>query len=80
MPHGVCAHCKTEDVWLVGRGLCGTCHKKKDIRFQYKLKNGRTEEDTAGDHLPEPTQEELDAMIAERMKNLPAWWRHDTSE
>lgn len=28
-------------------------------------------------HLPEPTEEELEVMIVEQMQCLPSWWKKD---
>lgn len=44
------------------RGLCRTC-------------DGRRAYDERAD---EPTAAELDAMVAERMKDLPAWFHADS--
>lgn len=71
MAHAVCAHCK-EYRWMNGRGLCQRCHKNPEIREAHEpIRNCATGR--------EPTDEELEAIIAEQMANLPDWW-NDSSE
>jgi hypothetical protein len=63
-----CLHCERER-YIQGRGLCGTCHGKPEVRDRYAPSHhGRI-----GD-WSEPTAEELDRMIAEQLTDLPAWW------
>lgn len=73
MPHGVCKHCGGPPRWLAGRGLCTPCHKNLEIRDQYPLLRPRNSSDDR-DREYEPTEAELDALIAEQMRCLPAWW------
>lgn len=69
-----CLHChQTKD--LAGRGLCHSCYGKKGVRCEYPPLNGRGGGNYA--HRTEPTEEELEAMIAEQMKNLPPWWEKE---
>ncbi len=62
-----CEHCKKRD-YQQGRGLCWRCHRDPEIREQYERQYDN------GDEL---TEEQLDAMIAEQMKDLPSWWWED---
>lgn len=61
-----CLHCG--DSPTHARGLCRICYLKADIRKRYPkhTKDCR-----------ELTMEELDAMIAEQMANLPTWWHKE---
>lgn len=65
---GTCLHCNQPRA-ISGRGLCTTCYTTPAIRRLYPvIERG---------HIPryrEPTEEEVEAMVAEQMKNLPAWW------
>lgn len=45
---------------------CEECRENQAMALK-KLRKQQIEEN-------EPTMEELEALIAERMKNLPAWW------
>jgi hypothetical protein len=70
---GDCKHCNKLDIYLQGRGLCQTCHKNPEIKSQYPCLTGRSNEETARDHEPE-SEEELEALIAHQLANLPDWW------
>ncbi len=65
-----CRHCGHAVVSLRPRGLCWTCFSSSTIRASYLPLAGGYED-------PEPTQEEVDAMVAEGMLCLPAWWNED---
>lgn len=57
-----CRHCKTGPPHR--RGLCWTCFHTGDIRALYAPKYTK----------PNETMEDIEAMIAEQMQNLPKWW------
>lgn len=63
-----CQHCLTRLALTrrASRGLCSRCYTTPDIRKLYPL-----EYEPEWD---EPTEEELEAQIAERRANLPDWW------
>lgn len=68
-----CQHCKKEVRIFRGRKLCYYCHKKPEIREKYP------KERAGGVYCPsyrEPTEEELNAMIEDGMRNLPDWWEN----
>jgi hypothetical protein len=67
-----CRHCGYEKANRP-RGLCWVCHKDLDIRKQYpsSSKYSPVKDD-------EPTQEEVDATVAEQMECLPDWWDYET--
>lgn len=54
-----------------GNGLCKRCRHDADVCRLYGLTLPPSEN---------PTEEELNAMIAERMKDLPPWWRKEAKE
>lgn len=60
-----CLHCKAHRRSRP-RGLCLRCFKDPAVKAQYP----RLRET----NKPEPTAEELEIIIAEQWKNLPAWW------
>lgn len=64
----ICIHCK-RDMDLRAKGLCQTCWRHHGSLYPKSpwRRRERTEDN-------EPTQEELDAIIAEQMRCLPAWW------
>lgn len=83
----VCKHCDRHVKRLIGRGLCTSCYQNKDVRALYPARGGEgqrkvrfaTEAPPQKSRQPAgPTEEELDALIAERMKNLPDWWDAET--
>lgn len=57
----ICQHCGRETKSRQGN-LCRGCYYRPDLRRKYE---------GDGDEM---TEAELDAMIAEQMKNLPSWW------
>lgn len=61
-----CVHCK-KNRQSKPRGLCFPCFQDRSIRCQYATATGR-------EAKREPTEEELNAMIEEGYRNLPAWW------
>jgi hypothetical protein len=68
-----CRNCD-KDKRLYARGLCRHCYTDPDVRNSCDvLTPGMFE----GQHTTEPTEEELDQLIAEQMQNLPPWWRED---
>lgn len=60
MSKPLCVHCG----WRVSkaRRLCEPCHRDKAIRAQYPRK----------DNYDEPTQEEVDALIAKWLPTMPS--------
>lgn len=62
-----CRHCGERRLEHA-RKLCRACHRKPDVREQYSSRQGPLPPP------PEPTEAELEAMIARRMRNLPAWF------
>lgn len=66
-----CLHCKRLR-WPQGRNLCPTCHRVPAIRNLYPNLRG----DGKVTPRRDPTEEELEACIAEQRKNLPDWWEH----
>src|SRR5262245_53355181 len=61
-----------------GRGLCYSCYRKPEVKVQYPPMPHRDR--VRKDQHPndyEPTEEELDAVIAEQLANLPPWWQTD---
>lgn len=67
---GNCIHCG-EFRPLRARQLCTPCYMLPDIRAIHpsKIGNGNG-----------PTLAELDALVAERMKNLPRWWKDEAAK
>lgn len=60
-----CIHCQKFRV-LAARRLCSTCYKTPEIQCQYPARQmGRP-----GKHH-EPTQAEVDAMVAENYHDMP---------
>ena len=57
-----------------GRGLCARCYATPAVLARFP--DGRTlrRYEAASD---EPTEEELERIIAEQMKRLPFWWPKD---
>ena len=66
MERKLCLHCQKHAVNRP-RGLCWTCYKDKAICEQYPPLVRY-----AG--KPAETMADVEAIIAEQMKNLPAWW------
>ena len=50
----------------------------RTLGVNIKLVRQRAERGGPVHEYREPTEEELDAMIEEQMRNLPAWWDRDT--
>lgn len=66
----MCRSCHERNALKGKRGLCWRCYKSAD-RSLFPL-----DPDCGHNGEPEPTAEELEAIIAERMQNLPKWWHH----
>lgn len=62
--HSRCRHCQRR-FSCKPRGLCSTCFADMSIREQHAPLKERPRE---------PTEAELETMIAEQMACLPAWW------
>lgn len=60
-----CRHCGERGNYR--RGLCRTCHEDQDIRAQYAPRSKSR-------HDPEPTEAELEAIIAEQRQTMPWGW------
>lgn len=66
-----CRHCGTK-IATRPRRLCHACYADRSVRDLY-----RPESKYAPNLAPEPTEEELDRMIAEQMAALPDWWKDE---
>ena len=64
----ICRHC-SEPKTLFARRLCVRCYRTPGVKELYS---------SASADYHEPTEEELDAMIAEQMRNLPDWWDRES--
>lgn len=64
-----CAHCGSLRPHH-GRGLCSVCYQKKEVRQKYPTTL----------EYREPTDDELEAMIAKQRENLPPWWNEPDPE
>lgn len=61
-----CRHCKRNKAQKDRRNLCCTCFRNPTILRRYPISE-----------IPEPTQDEIDEMVAEQMKCLPRWWHEE---
>lgn len=52
---------------------CGLCADELDRNRRRAQRQAKDQRDKDFDSW-DPTEEELDALIAEQMKNLPPWW------
>lgn len=68
-----CRHCPRRRGLGGARGLCQTCFKDLAIRKLYPA-TGRY----YGNRRDE-TEADLDAIIAEQMQCLPAWWAEESA-
>lgn len=74
---GVCRHCNQGRATR-SRKLCYGCFQNTDIRELYpRSKRGGVGGTNGKPKNEEPTEEELEAIIAEQMKRLPKWWYRD---
>jgi hypothetical protein len=73
-----CLHCQ-RDRQIQCRGLCAACYKVPAIKAQYppKKPGGNVR---SGAWAKEPTEAELEALIAEQRGRLPEWWRDESTE
>jgi len=62
-----CLECKKYAGQSGKRWLCVGCFADRAIREKYPTKHGTTK-------YGEPTEAELNQMIAEQMRCLPPWW------
>lgn len=67
-PYGTCKHCSKWRM-IEGRKLCCSCYKNAAIRAQYPAESRINRNRQNGS--PEPTEAELDALIAERRATMP---------
>jgi hypothetical protein len=70
----LCKHCHKREAAKRSRGLCGTCHKDREIRALYPTAYVYSERAANLSTHREPTEAELDAIIAEQSQHLPDWW------
>lgn len=61
-----CRHCNRNKAMAQRRMLCDACYYTPKILRLYPAKT-----------KPEPTMEELDALVAKQMEDLPDWWWDD---
>ena len=68
-----CKHCR-ERPGYQARGLCWRCYRDLTVRRLYP------QDPRAKRPEHEPTEEELEALIAEQSKpeNLPGWWPEES--
>lgn len=59
------------------RGLCAGCYYTPGVRGRYEPVGPHGAAGARGAE-GEPTEAELDAIIAEQMANLPDWWGDET--
>ncbi len=71
MTQPLCRHC-TKGKVNRPRGLCWRCYYTPGVKALYGITHKFAPK-------PEPTEAELEALIAEQSKpeNLPAWWNDD---
>ena len=73
-----CKACRTPKTKLLPRGLCRTCYNKPEIRSKFPCliyKEGRYRK-ARNQERGEPTQAQLDQILAEQMaKPKPKWWK-----
>lgn len=62
-----CLHCGRNKSVTRVRGLCSKCYDDRDVRAQYPDGRSAPRED-------DPSEAELEALIAEQMQRLPKWW------
>ena len=68
MAFGACLHCGLTRR-LKGRSLCPSCYQRPGVKEQYQL--------VKKSYRPkgyEPTEEELNVMIAEQLQRKPRWY------
>ncbi len=80
-----CYHCQSDSGCRPPRGLCWRCYRNPEIKNRFGLrkpgpKTGEIEDEAelVDDGL-DPTEEELEAMIAEQLQSLPDWYDEDTA-
>jgi hypothetical protein len=62
-----CLHCRRNKPGHGNRGLCRGCWNDPRVRNRYR-------EIRATGPTGEPTEAEVEAMVAEQRNRLPAWW------
>lgn len=87
-----CRHCNRYQT-VHSRGLCWTCYRTPGLKDQYppmpkaeasrlgakaSLEKRQAMREEFG--TEEPTDEQLEAMIAEQRKKLPRWWKDDAEQ
>lgn len=65
----ICKECKRQVNQLKARGICCVCYKDPVIKARYPK-----DKKCPGGLGNDISDEELDAMIRERSRNLPSWW------
>jgi hypothetical protein len=71
-----CLHCARTMGRLYARGLCSKCYRVRTVRALYPPR-GEAGRAGAKGYEPEPTEAEVDALVAEQMANLPDWWSRE---
>lgn len=69
----VCVHCRKGTVNRP-RGLCWTCYYAPGVRDLHPSTSKHAPHCPSNGPGREPTMAELDAMVAEQVRNLPDWW------
>lgn len=72
----LCRHCNCRKVNRP-RGLCWHCYYTPGVRALYPSTNKYAPHAARG--ITEPTEAELEAMIAEQMACLPDWWHKEAA-
>lgn len=75
-----CRHCGIWAGLSNKRWLCGPCFRDRSIRDLYPLSlRAIKTRPVRTDPYHEPTEAELEVIIAEQMKCLPEWWKRGVS-
>lgn len=72
----LCRHCRRRKANRA-RGLCWTCDQTPAVRALYPVTSKYDPLRNKLERHVEPTAEEIDALVAEQMKNLPEWWEQE---
>lgn len=70
----LCRHCNRRKAAQYKRGLCFACYFDPAVRKLYPSISAYAP-NCAKPNEGEPTEAELDAIIAEQMRCLPPWWK-----
>lgn len=72
----ICRHCNRKKASRP-RGLCWSCYYTPGVRERYPSQSVYGKWADGGLH--DPTEAELEAVIVEQMKHLPAWWNKENA-